>query len=148
MYIQPPALQFDLKTMRRPQKVFWMILFAAFFLLLHFWLRSWIIGLENFTTICNYGWPFGISITLPKWFSFIGFGIGVFLIAEWWKKESLAQEWPWILIISGGLGNFLERLFFGCIMDYISLPHFPIFNISDTLLTIGAIGILIKNVRK
>jgi signal peptidase II len=134
--------------MRRPRKVFWMMLFAVFFILLHFWLRSWIIGLENFTTICNYGWLFGINVTSPKWFSLIGFGIGVLLIAEWWKKESLAQEWPWILIISGGLGNLLERLSFGCIMDYIALPFFPVFNIADILLTIGVIGILIKNVKK
>lgn len=125
-----------------------MILFAAFFLWLHFWLRSWIISLESFAAVCNHDWPFGIGIALPKWFSLIGFGIGAFLIAEWWKKESLAQEWPWILIISGGLGNLLERLFFGCIMDYIALPFFPVFNIADILLTIGVFGILIKNVKK
>lgn len=134
--------------MIRSQKVFWIILLAAFFLGLNFWLRSWIIGLESLTAICNSGWPFGISITLPKWFSFIGFGIVVFLIAGWWEKGSLASEWPWILTISGGTSNLLERVLFGCIMDYVALPYFPVFNVADVLLTIGVIGILIKNVKK
>lgn len=124
------------------------MLFAAFFLGLNFWLRSWIIGLEGFATICNSGWPFGISVALPKWFALVGFGIGIFLVAEWWKEKSFAQEWPWLLIIFGGAGNLLERWLFGCIMDYIAMPFLPVFNIADVLLTIGVIGVLIKNVKK
>lgn len=122
-----------------------MILFTVFFLGFNFWLRSWIIGSEGFATVCNFGWPLGVP--LPQWFSFVSFGIGIFLIAEWWKEESFAQEWPWLLIIFGGAGNLLERWLFGCIMDYIALPFLPVFNIADVLLTIGVIGVLIKNVK-
>lgn len=122
-----------------------MILFTVFFLGFNFWLRSWIIGLEDFVTTCNYGWPFGVP--LPSWFTLIGLGIGIFLIIEWWKEKSLIQELPWILIISGGAGNLLERWLFGCIMDYIALPFFPVFNIADVLLTIGVIMVLIENAK-
>lgn len=50
------------------------------------------------------------------------------------------------LIIAGGLGNFLERVFFGSVTDYLYLrigttPLF-IFNFADLIITIGA-GIMI-----
>jgi lipoprotein signal peptidase len=127
------------------QKVFYSTLFAAFFLLLHFWLRSWIMKIEDWTVICNQGWPFGVL--LPEWFTLIGFGAIIFFFTQWWKEKLLIAGWPWLLIISGGAGNLLERKFFGCILDYIALPFFPVFNIADVLLTIGIIGILIKNVK-
>lgn len=124
----------------RLQKVFRLMLFGAFFLWLHFWLRSWIVGMDGIGTICNSGGPFGIP--LSEWLLVpIGFGVGTFLLVQWWKEASLAREWPWILIVSGGAGNLLERGLFGCIMDYIALPFFPVFNIADILLTIGVLGI-------
>lgn len=119
------------------------MLFVAFFLWLHFWLRSSVVSMDFASAICNPGGPFGIS--LPVWLlTLIGSGAGIFLAVQWWKEESLTLLWPWLLIISGGAGNLLERGLFGCIMDYIALPFFPMFNIADILLTVGAIGIIVR----
>lgn len=123
------------------QKVFGSVLFAAFFLWLHFSVRSWAIGAGIAGSVCNEGGPFGIL--LPQWL-LIGLGLAVLTLffAGWRKARSFPAAWPWLLIISGGLGNLLERLSFGCIMDYIALPLFPAFNMADILLTAGAIGTL------
>ncbi len=126
----------------RLRKVFYLALFVVFFLWLHFWLRSWIIETESYTVICNHGWS--LNIPLPKWFAPVIFGVSLLLIRQWWKETSLSLEWPWLLIISGGGSNFLERTRFGCITDYITLPFLPVFNIADVLLTIGTLCIIIR----
>ena len=56
------------------------------------------------------------------------------------------QKLSLTLIIAGGLGNFLERVFFGFVTDYLYLrigttPLF-IFNFADLIITIGA-GVMI-----
>ncbi len=45
-----------------------------------------------------------------------------------------------VLIISGGIGNLIDRIFRGIVIDYIELLfiHFAVFNFADCLLTIGA----------
>jgi len=48
-----------------------------------------------------------------------------------------------LLILSGGLGNLFDRLFFGYVIDFIHLHYetnsFYIFNLADSWITIGAI---------
>lgn len=59
------------------------------------------------------------------------------------KKNYLVLRSALILIISGTLGNFIDRIVYGKVVDYISLVfgsyHFAIFNLADALLTIGVV---------
>lgn len=133
----------------RLRKVFLWMLFAAFFLWLHFWLRFFFDSPANSGGVCNQGGAFGVP--LPVWFviavSLVG---GIFLAAFRWRENISPSEWPWILILIGGSGNLLERMLFGCIMDYMVLPgfsFFPVFNLADVLLTVGVISVLMENVK-
>ncbi len=125
------------------RKVFGLVLFVAFFLWLHFRVRLWAGAAEG---ICNPGGPFGILA--PQWVLVaVSLGAGALLVIQWKKERSAALLWPWLLISAGGLANLLERLRFGCIMDYIALPglpFFPVFNLADILLAIGTLGIIIR----
>lgn len=49
------------------------------------------------------------------------------------------------LLIGGTLGNLLDRLFSGYVVDMLELDliNFPVFNIADCALTLGVIVILI-----
>lgn len=49
-----------------------------------------------------------------------------------------------ILFFSGAIGNFIDRLHYGYVVDffYFSLINFPIFNVADIYVTVGA-GLLI-----
>ncbi len=52
------------------------------------------------------------------------------------------------MILSGGIGNMIERVGQGYVVDFIDfcLINFPVFNLADSLLTVGAffmIGVLI-----
>lgn len=54
-----------------------------------------------------------------------------------------------MILLGGAVGNFIDRLFFGEVVDFVDvlIPvinyHFPIFNIADAALTIAVIMLLI-----
>ncbi|OIP58653.1 MAG: hypothetical protein CO143_01545 [Candidatus Moranbacteria bacterium CG_4_9_14_3_um_filter_45_14] len=122
------------------QKVFLLMLLVAFFLCLQFLIRFWVVTVVHIEIVCNSGGAFGIS--LPVWlFILIDSLVVIVMAMVWWKDRNRAFGWPWLLILSGGLGNLLERVLFGCIMDYVRIPFFPMFNIADVALTIGVIGV-------
>lgn len=53
------------------------------------------------------------------------------------------------LIIGGSLGNLIDRIVRGYVVDFISIKlgsyNFPIFNIADTLIVVGVFLLLIEN---
>lgn len=52
--------------------------------------------------------------------------------------------WSVMLIVSGGLGNLIDRTFRGFVVDYLhaTFIDFPVFNLADCCITIGA-GLMI-----
>jgi signal peptidase II len=55
------------------------------------------------------------------------------------------------LVLAGALGNVIDRLRFGYVVDFISVhysdAYFPTFNIADSAITIGAALMLLDMVR-
>jgi lipoprotein signal peptidase len=72
----------------------------------------------------------GISFVIPL----ILLGIGVFLWKSW-NNISEVEKTGYIMIITGGLLNALERTFFGSVTDFISLQYFAVFNVADIAIT-------------
>ncbi len=49
-----------------------------------------------------------------------------------------------ILIIGGGIGNLIDRIFYGYVVDYLSISFFPpVCNFADYCITIGAVLMVI-----
>ena len=42
-----------------------------------------------------------------------------------------------VLIVAGAIGNYLDRLFRGYVVDFIHVPHWPVFNVADICVTVG-----------
>jgi len=42
-----------------------------------------------------------------------------------------------ILVLAGALSNLIDRLFLKCVIDYISIFNFPIFNLADFFISFG-----------
>jgi signal peptidase II len=56
------------------------------------------------------------------------------------SKENLAfDKIAFGLIIGGAIGNIIDRIFYGYVIDFISLSFWPAFNIADSCLTVGII---------
>ncbi len=49
----------------------------------------------------------------------------------------------WGLFLGGVIGNLLDRLVRGYVIDFINVGFWPAFNIADSAITIGALGLLI-----
>lgn len=97
----------------------------------------------GFFSVCNRFGAFSISFTEP----FFSVGICAVLFffgVQWWKETDVFSVWAWLLLFSGGLSNASERIVFGCVTDYIRFGSFPAFNVADTLLTMGVIGIVLR----
>lgn len=73
---------------------------------------------------------------------FLAFAVLVLLSGKIKKPVIL---WSVSLIIAGGLGNLIDRIFRGYVIDYlqVELFDFAIFNFADCCVVIGAIMLLI-----
>ncbi|MGK0673759.1 MAG: signal peptidase II [Halothiobacillaceae bacterium] len=106
----------------------------------------------NLTLVYNPGAAFsflGEAGGWQRWF-FIAFAMGVSAWLMVWMRALEAHErWTGIalaLIIGGALGNAIDRVYLGYVVDFIDLywrnHHWPAFNLADSAITVGA-GLLI-----
>lgn len=66
-----------------------------------------------------------------------------------WRHQS-PLVWPLALIIAGTVGNFIDRLQNGYVVDMFELlfVNFPIFNVADCCLTVGVIWLMVIIIRE
>lgn len=96
--------------------------------------------------ICNEGIAFGINLpSIIRWPIIIGilFFLSFLVLRHKSKNSALA----FILIISGALSNILDRLVHGCVIDFIKLQVWPIFNFADVFITIGVIILIFQTLK-
>ena len=98
------------------------------------------------TNVHNEGAAFSIMTGLRYILIFLSVAFLIFIIYYMYKKKKYNIEFA--LIIGGLLGNLIDRIIFGYVIDYIGVIifkyYFPIFNIADALIVIGAIILLFR----
>jgi len=87
---------------------------------------------------CNKNIAWSISIA-PGFFYFFWIAIFFILIYFFLKSQSRLEKTAFVLIFSGGIANMLDRIARGCVVDYIDLKFWPVFNLADIYITIGVI---------
>ncbi len=77
----------------------------------------------------------------------IALGIFVYLSKDMVFKEKPFYSMGVVLLIGGTIGNFIDRLRLGHVIDFIDVYifgyNFPVFNVADMALTIGWIALAI-----
>ena len=106
-------------------------------------------GFFRITYTCNDGAAFSI-LKGKRVFFIIMTIIVVFLIVYYLLKNKVywVEKYSLLLIISGAVGNLIDRIMYGYVIDFLDFIifgyDFPVFNIADSFITIGAIGLIIS----
>ncbi len=99
----------------------------------------------HFKLAINQGASFGLEV--PQTFifsayvlSFLGLtGLSIF----YWKKGITAGWFLCSLMFLGAFSNFIDRIRFGGVIDYIDVSFFTVFNLSDVMICCSAICLAI-----
>jgi signal peptidase II len=89
----------------------------------------------EFNYLENFGASFNILTGSRLILIIIGI-IGLIYVNKTFKNN--------ILLNAGIIGNLFDRIIYGYVRDYISILSFPVFNLADTYIVLGAILIVIK----
>lgn len=103
-------------------------------------------GLFSLKYVENKGAAFGMMANM-RWvfiiFTIVVIGVLLFLIFKK-KINSKLFTASAILLIGGGIGNLIDRIFLGYVIDYLSISFFPpVCNFADYCITIGTVLLLV-----
>lgn len=103
-------------------------------------------GFIQFNYAKNTGMAFSL-LSGARWI-FIVLTILVCILALWYifsnKCKSLWVYWSAGVVVAGGIGNLIDRIRFGYVIDFIEpvFVNFAIFNIADCAVTCGAVVLI------
>ena len=107
-------------------------------------------GFFNLVHVMNPGAAFGFLASASETFRYIFFtgitvlaaGLIVFYLIKS-NPRNLILAGSLTLIFGGAVGNLIDRLRFGAVVDfldvYVGTTHWPAFNVADSAITVGAI---------
>ena len=106
-------------------------------------------GLVCFTYVQNFGAAFS-SFEGMQWLFALVFLVmtaGV-LLEYFWKNLGFNtfERWCIVAIYGGGLGNMIDRMRYGYVVDMIATEFidFPVFNVADIFITCGCIAMMVS----
>jgi len=110
----------------------------------------------NLVLVHNTGAAFGFLSSASGWqnglFMFVALGACAFIL--WMlarlNRQDLMLAVALMLILGGALGNLLDRVIFGYVIDFVDVHyrhwHWPAFNVADSAITLGAILLILDTV--
>lgn len=89
-----------------------------------------------------------------RWF-FVVLGLAASAFIVWMLRApdtGRMASWALALILGGALGNVIDRLQHGHVVDFLDFHwagrHFPSFNLADSAITLGAILLILDELRR
>lgn len=107
-------------------------------------------GVFHMTLVHNTGIAFGLFKNQGVVFIIIPIIAVVLLVYNIYyyrqSGETLSRIYiiAFSLILGGAIGNLIDRILYGYVIDFIDFRVWPVFNIADSAITIGAVVIAFK----
>ncbi|MEJ7688925.1 MAG: signal peptidase II [Variovorax sp.] len=118
---------------------------------------TFITGFFNIVRAHNTGAAFSFLADAAGWqrwfFTAIGIAASVFIV--WMLKSHAGQRlfsFAMAAILGGAIGNVIDRVLYGYVVDFLDFHlsgrHFPAFNVADSAITIGAVCLILDELRR
>ena len=150
-------------TRPNPNAMVWLLLSAAV-IVLDQWSKAWVLsslpehtalpvidGFWNWYRTYNTGAAFSFLADAGGWQTvfFTALALAISGLLGWWLWRTPRGDWrqalPYALVIGGALGNVIDRLIHGHVIDFIQWHwrdhYWPSFNLADSAIVAGAVGI-------
>lgn len=147
----------------RPNALIWLVLSAAI-IIADQWSKAWVLsslpeyepvvvieGFWNWFRTYNTGAAFSFLSDAGGWqlWFFTALAVGISGLMAYWMWGTARGAWrsavPYALVIGGAIGNVIDRLMHGHVVDFIQWHigdhYWPSFNIADSAIVVGAVGI-------
>lgn len=150
----------------KPNALIWLLL-SAVVIVLDQWSKHWVLtslpehqpvtvieGYWNWYRSYNTGAAFSFLADAGGWqkYLFAALAIGISCVLAFWLSRTARGHWrealPFSLVIGGALGNLIDRLMHGHVVDFIQwhwkeVYYYPSFNIADSAIVAGAIALVL-----
>lgn len=100
---------------------------------------TWLLPYARIVHWTNQGAAFGIFQQGGLIFTILAIVVSVLIIIyfphtsrqDWWMRLAIAMQ------LGGAVGNLIDRLAFGRVIDFISVGDFAVFNVADASISVG-----------
>jgi signal peptidase II len=105
--------------------------------------RVWIPGVLELSLVRNTNIVFFVHV--PVWVTVV-LVLVILLVLVWVSLRAVRDGARWLatflgLIMIGAASNVMDRLQFGAVTDFISVPFWSVFNVADIAIVIGVLGV-------
>lgn len=119
---------------------------------------TYVTSFLNIVRAHNTGAAFSFLATASGWqrwfFTALGIAAAVFIV--WLLRSHAGQKlfsFSLACILGGAVGNVFDRLVHAYVVDFIQVHwhdawYFPAFNVADSAITIGAVGLILDELRR
>ncbi len=111
----------------------------------------------NWTLVYNYGAAFSFLSDHSGWqrWFFVGVAVVITTVLVVWMarlpREHIREALPLALVVGGAVGNLVDRLRLGYVIDFIDVYyrqwHWPAFNVADSAICVGAALLILASFR-
>lgn len=100
----------------------------------------------HITLVLNTGAAFGLFKERNQFFIVSSFIVAalIFLYVIFDKEKDIFKLSALGLILGGAIGNLIDRVLFGYIIDFLDFRVWPVFNIADSAITVGSALLLLR----
>ena len=106
-------------------------------------------GILTLRLVRNPGAAFGFASGLTVVLTLVAVGVVVMILRAARRLRSTGWAVALGLVLGGAVGNLADRIFRdpaplrGRVIDFIELPHWPVFNLADSAIVVGAIVVAV-----
>ena len=108
-------------------------------------------GIFHITRVNNTGAAFGLwrhsFVPLVAVTALSAAVILIFLAVGSGQRHTM-NFYGWAMVAGGALGNLYDRVHYGCVVDYLDLRVWPVFNAADASICLGVFFILVNVIKK